>query len=263
MPSKPYVGITGPTTIEEVSSLIEEFSTAGYFMHSPHIPMLGYLISHKTLRGQPTANRRYPLAQDLPKLIEAAQGQALTMVHYNTKEHSTLASQVGEIFSVLYAANKCKALQLNVVWPEISQVKLIKNIFPEMQIVFQASHKAMEDKTPPEIAAGINAYGDSISYVLIDPSGGKGQEFDLEHSLSVYREIREKSPELTVGFAGGFTGENVEARVKEIISQTGQDDFCIDAEGGLRDKLSGEYGDDLLNLAKARAYLQEAARVLK
>ncbi len=264
MTLKPYVGITGPTSLSEVSSLVEAFATAGYSMDSPHVPMLGYLVSHKTLRGQPTANRRYPPVKELSPLIEAAKGRILPMVHYNTKDHSTLASQVGEIFVLLYnALYPCRALQLNVVWPGVDQVKLIKDIYPEMLIVLQASHKAMGDKTPSEIAARINAYGKSISYVLIDPSGGRGQEFDLGHSLAVYQEIREKLPELMVGFAGGFTGDNVEARVREIISRTGEDNFCIDAEGGLRNKISAEYGDDLLNSIKAQAYLQGAAKVLK
>ena len=261
--TKPYIGITGPVMEQEVRSLVQEFERAGYSLASPHIPMIGYLVSYKTLNGQPTENRRYPKIKDLPKLLEAAKGKVLTMVHYNTKEQETLASQVGQILTLPYTSSQCRALQLNVVWPLVNQTKLIKDIFPEMKIVFQASHKAMENKTLSQIISGIKAYGDSITYVLIDPSGGRGIEFDLETSVQLYQELREKCPDLVIGFAGGFTGENVESRLTDLILMTQSEEFCIDAEGGLRDKLTPAYGDDLLNLAKVRDYLQNASAVLK
>ncbi len=70
-------------------------------------------------------------------------------------------------------------------------------------------------------------------------------------------------PDVTVGFAGGFNGENVEGRLRELVLALFHEDFCIDAEGGLRDKLTGAYGDDLLNRGKVRSYLQEASRVIR
>ena len=133
----------------------------------------------------------------------------------------------------------------------------------EMQIVFQASHKAMENKTLAQIVSGIKAYGDSLAYVLIDPSGGRGLEFDLKQSVQLYQELREKCSDLVIGFAGGFTGENVESRLTDLILMIQSEEFCIDAEGGLRDKLTLAYGDDLLNPLKVRNYLQNAAKALK
>lgn len=131
-----------------------------------------------------------------------------------------------------------------------------------MHIVFQASHTVMDGKTPCQIAVGIRAYGDSIGYVLIDPSGGRGMPFDLESSIATYSELKEQCPQVTVGFAGGFTGENVAQRLKEMIQHLGDDHFCIDAEGGLRDKITPAYGDDLLNMEKVREYLQSASSVI-
>ena len=51
--------------------------------------------------------------------------------------------------------------------------------------------------------------------------------------------------------------------LKEILQQIGESDFCIDAEGGLRDKITSAYGDDLLNIDKVRGYLQSDSSVLK
>jgi phosphoribosylanthranilate isomerase len=263
MGAKPYVGITGPVTTQEVELILNEFNIAGYTMGSAHVPMLGYLVSFKTLNGQPTLNRRYPSIIALQGLIQRAAGKVLTMVHYNSREISTLTDQVCRIFDGVYQEGLCRAVQLNIVWPDATQVKRIKEKFPELQIVFQASHKAMEGKSPAQICEGIREYGDAISYALIDPSGGRGLEFDINSSLVVYQELRETTPAITVGFAGGLTGANVEERVKSILSRTGSPDFCIDAECGLRDKLSDAYGDDSLNIQKVKAYLQAASSVLR
>ncbi len=263
MAAKPYVGITGPVNVQETKDICKEFSEADYSMAGPHIPMLGFLVSYKTLNGQPTPNRRYPLVNTLPDLLQATDGEVLTMIHYNSKEMDSLSNQVAQIFAGIYEKDLCKAIQLNIVWPEINQVKKIKEQYPEMQIVFQASHKAMEGKSSNQIATGIKAYGDSISYLLIDPSGGKGIPFDLELSVAIYSELKNQCPDLTIGFAGGFAGEKVTPRLTEILQQIEESNFCIDAEGGLRDKITSAYGDDLLNLEKVRGYLQAAASVLK
>ena len=263
MKAKPYVGITGPVDVQETKDICREFAEAGYSMESPHIPMLGFLVSYKTLNGQATQNRRYPPANSLPELLRATDGQVLTMVHYNSKEIETLSNQVAQIFDGVYENGLCRAIQLNIVWPDIGQVARIKEQHPDMQVVFQASHKAMDGKTPNQIAKGVLDYRDSISYVLIDPSGGRGMPFDLESAVAIYSELREQCPNLTVGFAGGFTGENVAPRLRDILKQIEEDKFCIDAEGGLRDKITSAYGDDLLNIGKVRGYLQSASSVLR
>lgn len=288
-----YVGITGLTTVKEVKDICNEFSPASYsaksLMGNPrknstktsHIPMLGFLVSYKTLNGQPTQNRRYPPVRELSELLKATNGKVLTMIHYNSKEMDTLSEQVAKLFNAnsyeifptlyfgadevlpvgsIYSRGLCQALQLNIAWPDIHQVAKIKEEFPEMQIVFQASEKAVSRKTPKEVAQGIRDYGSLLSYVLIDPSGGRRLEFAVESSVALYSEIKDHCDNLRIGFAGGFTGENVAARVAEIGEMIGDDGFCIDAEGGLRDKVTPEYGDDLLNLGKARKYLQEAAK---
>jgi len=257
---RPYVGITGPVTVDEVKAITQEFGRAGYRMLSDHWPMIGFLVSLKTLNRQPTANRRYPAIDTLPDLLEQAAG-TFTMIHYNSREQQTLAEQVRSVFKGVYG-RLCSAVQLNIPWPDIKQVSAIKNEFPCMDIVFQASHQAMEGMTPAEIVKKIIKYGSSINYVLIDPSGGRGIEFNIESSVRLYKELFSKTKGLTVGFAGGFTCANVADRVNEIKARIDSEFFCIDAEGGLRDKITNAYGDDLLNMTKVKAYLSSASQVL-
>ncbi len=258
MKARPYVGITGPVSVLETRALCEEFAKADYSMESPHIPMIGFLVSYKTLNGESVKNRRYPPVDLLPALLHESSGKVLNMIHYNSRDTGTLSCQVAKIFNGTYEEDLCRALQLNIAWPDVRQVEKMREKYPDMQIVFQASDKVMRGKTPNQIAWGIKDYNDLVDYVLIDPSEGRGESFDLESSIAVYSELREQCPGLTIGFAGGFTGENVALKSREIIRRTGEDCFCTDAEGGVRDKV----GDDL-NLVKFGRYLWAASLVLK
>jgi hypothetical protein len=263
MKAKSYVGITGPVSAEEVENICNEFHCAGYSMDSPHVPMLGFLMSYKTLNGASTKNKRYPLADIVPRLLKTTEGRTFNMIHYNSREIDTLSDQVSRIFDGIYEDGLCRSMQLNINWPDVGQISKIMDQYPDMKIVFQASHKAMEDMGPKDVASKIKDYEDIVSYVLIDPSGGRGIPFDLESSVAIYSEIKGQCPSLAIGFAGGFDGNNVNSRLHELIRKTGDSDFCIDAEGGLRDKISSAYGDDLLNIEKVRHYLQSASSILK
>jgi phosphoribosylanthranilate isomerase len=259
---QPYVGVTGPVSVDEVKQTTEAYRKAGYSMHTEHIPMMGFLVSHKTLNKENITNRRYPKIEKIPMLLQVVDNQALTMIHYNTKETDTLALQTDIIFRDIYQTGLCRAMQLNIVWPPVKEIKKIKESYPEMSIIFQANHKLFIDNTIKGVVERIQQYEETIDYVLIDPSGGRGLDFDLEHSIEFYQELNEKTPHLTVGFAGGLTGENVKARLETLICSLDTKYFCIDAEGGLRDKLSEEYGDDLFNKDKVAEYLKESAKVL-
>lgn len=259
---KPYVGVTGPVNVNETNFIRQAFSDAGYSMKGKHIPMIGFLVSYKSLNGIPMKNRRYPKVEDLPQMLEASGSDIYNMIHYNSREPN-LADQVHRIFDRLYSEKLCRSLQLNIVWPDIQQVYLIKKRYPMMDIVFQASHQVIEGRSAKKIAQEISHYGDAIEYVLIDPSGGKGREFDIDKSVSLYSDIREICPQIIIGFAGGFTGENLRGRVNELIKKTGSNGFCIDAEGGLRDKLTDEYGDDLMNKDKVKKYIRSSSKIFK
>lgn len=263
MKPKAYVGITGPATKKEIKAVAKEFNKNGYTMDSLHIPMIGYLVSYKTLNEKTTNDKRYPKFSELEDLLKITDNKVLTMIHYNSKETDTLASQVSRIFDGIYQKKLCRAVQFNIAWPNPHQVELVKKEFPEMQILFQISHKIIVSKTQKEIIEGMKEYNGNLSYVLIDPSGGKGLEFDIKESLQMYQELKIAFPSLTIGFAGGFSGKNVSERVKKIINETGDKDFCIDAEGRLRDKLSEDHGDSLLNMEKVKAYLKGASSILE
>lgn len=263
MASRPYVGVTGLVSHYEILEVRNEFEDTGYGWNTQHVPMMGFLVSYKTLNGQSTQNRRYPKFKDLHSLLESIPPEIMPMVHYNSRELNTLPEQIAQVFENIYKDVSCRSVQLNIPWPYTAHIRKIKDKFPEMKVAIQLSQKATEHLSPEGIADKVSTYGKDVDYALIDPSGGRGLDFDLDRSIKVYKELRTYLPELVVGFAGGLTGGNVESKVSSIINSVRENDFCIDAEGGLRDKITEEYGDDTLNFEKVKAYIQAASAVLK
>jgi phosphoribosylanthranilate isomerase len=231
-------------------------------MESPHIPMVGFLVSHKTLNGEFVRNKRYPPVSLLPYMMRESRGKVLNMIHYNSRKVDSLSEQVSKLFDGIYENRLCQAIQLNIHWPDIRQVKKIKDKYPDMRIVFQSSAEAMRGSTPREIARGIARYEDLLSYVLIDPSGGRGDLFDSESSVALYSELKDKCPDLTVGFAGGLNGDNATRELERIVSRVGGD-ICVDVESGVRIPISSIYGDDFLDISKSRKFLEAVSSVLK
>jgi hypothetical protein len=262
MDARPYVGVTGPVTKEEVMEICREFHEAGFGETSSHVPMIGFLVSQKTLNGG-YMNRRYPAFSSLPDILRVVDKPVFATIHYTTKELTTLADQVAAVFGDgIYDKGLCRGVQLNVVWPDIMQVGMIKARFPEIKVIFQANEHVLDGSPAYDIAKRLVAYEGVIDYVLIDPSGGKGRVSDLDYPLDVYWTLGENLHDVKLGIAGGFNGDNVTSRMWEIQDAV-RELFCIDAEGGLRDKITDRFGDDTLNIDKVRAYLQAASRALK
>lgn len=258
MKAKPYVGVTGSANIQETKKICREFIQAGFSIESLHIPMIGLLVSYNTLNGQSTKNKRYPPIKVLPELLKATKGKVLTSIHYYTQETDSLPEQVEVLFKGIYEEGLCRIIQLNISCSNIIHVATIKEEYPNMQIILPVSNDCSK-----KVAERVVGYRDLVDYVLIDPSKGRGKIFDLESSIATYCEIKKYCPNLTIGFAGGFTGENVASRLKEIIQKIETNEFCIDAEGGLRDKSRCMDKNDVLNTAKVKSYLESAYAVLE
>lgn len=260
--SQSYIGVTGPVTLQEVGHLVSTFEKNTITLESNHQPMIGILVSEKTLNGMDVGNRRYPLFSQVPTLLEAASNKAFNTLHYNTSHKESLSDQVDALFSEqIYDDNLSRGIQLNVVWPPIEELTKIKRSLPDLQVILQLSKNSLK-KGPQEVAERLTAYSDLVDYALLDPSGGAGRSFQPEEILPYYEAIHEMRPNVSLGIAGGFTGDNVGHRIAEVRAILGHSNFSIDAEGGLRDKVTDEYGDDLYNSRKVEWYIEEAAKAL-
>lgn len=264
---KPYIGVTGATKKKEVDHLLETIAFAGISKETNHIPMIGFLVSQKTLFDQGwsvfSSNLRYPLALSLPNLLRRSVDFAFNTVHYNTQDKTTLKEQIEVLLKGLRGEGLCHGIQFNIAWPEVDQLKAIKDKNPDLALIFQLSNKAMKGKSQEELLFLLSIYKNIVSYVLVDPSGGRGVSFAEKEIAPIVSSFQKEFPEITIGVAGGFTGENVEERIKSLTQKLGNNNFSIDAEGGLRDKITKNYGDDIYSREKVEGYIKNAAKTLK
>lgn len=260
--SHPYVGVTGVTTPWEMNSVLKEFADAGYSMQSPHVPMVGILVSQNSLWGR-NENARYPAFGRVWELLGMTKDKAFATIHYDTRNPESLAEQLFLMLKYLPDPALCNGIQLNIRNPQVEEIVKFKMKYPDIKFILQMSTSLTEGKEPSEVAAQIRAYSRSIDYALIDSSEGKGLPIDFERVIPLYEQIHRTCPDLTVGFAGGLDGGNAREKVRELMKHAQTEQFSVDAEDGLRDKKSAAHHDDALNLVKVRAYLHAVSRVIR
>ncbi|MCL5018186.1 MAG: hypothetical protein M1416_00250 [Candidatus Pacearchaeota archaeon] len=236
---KNYIGVTGIANISDNVTTVKSFVNHGIDMESNHTPMIGFLVNKKTLYKIPAKagkipHQRYPPVSSLRRMMEYSKGYAVNAIHFSARDDDNLDEEVKQLFHLdnIYRDNFCNTLQLNVLYPEKNKLEKILGEFSKMSIILQLPKRILEDKK--NIAKKIKDYSGLIRGVLIDPSGGKGKEFDIELSAEIYKRIKEKFPELIVGIAGGLNGKNVYEKIILFKEKIKSYDFSIDAEGGLR-----------------------------
>jgi hypothetical protein len=249
----PYIGVTGCMRVHEVRQLIDLFPLQA---KPEYKLMIGVLASSKSLVGEVVDQPgRYPKIERLSSLF-VHDNRALNLVHYNTKNPDSLSEELERVLE--YGGPYLDGFQLNVVWPQIDQVRQFwEKTGGRKIVVLQVGERAMERMQwdPQLIAMKIADYLPMVSYVLIDPSGGTGKDFIPIDAERILLAVRERCPSLLLGVAGGLRPGNMHnlARVAEVF--TG---ISIDAEGGLRTPKP----QDQLDLSIAKQYITEAADVL-
>ncbi|MBW4061688.1 hypothetical protein HJC99_03925 [Candidatus Saccharibacteria bacterium] len=104
---------------------------------------------------------------------------------------------------------------------------------PDIALVLQLGKSAFEmvDHDPQRMVDELDKYGDSIDYVLLDLSMGKGRAMQADELLSALRLIRQELPGLGLAVAGGLGPETV--HLLEPIAREFPD-ISIDAQGRLK-----------------------------
>jgi len=260
MRCKPYVGVTGFKTVQEIKRVCRVFGIEGFGEGNNYRSMIGFLVSEKRMSMPDVGGKRSPQVNSLQALASHCPRESLPMMHYFTKSGETLSEQIDTLFSLdrMYEENHCRALQLNVVWPPLSQMEKIISKFPKMEIVLQLPERATEGLSAGEVANRAKAYDPLVSYALVDPSGGLGIEFDVDKSTELMFALREAMPTTRLGIAGGLGPENVRTMV-EAVTKNFKDPFCIDAEGKLRDEGPNH---NKLDIDKTATYIERASDFL-
>lgn len=253
-----YISVTAGKDAKEVNAILNEFQKVGYSLDQEYTPVIGIQISEKTFKGIKPKNFRFATFAEVPSLLIIINGKAMPIIHYNTKNLDTLFEQVSCVFESTY--DYCKLIQINATFPDVSQLEKIKERFGKLRISLQVDYRGMDLN---QVSDKVVSYCDCLDYVLIDPSRGRGDMFDIDESTSLYLRIKDKRPNYEIVFAGGLNGDNVEDVLSKIIDRIKTKEFSICAEGKLRDKISDKHwGQDVLNIEKVRKYLIGARRIL-
>lgn len=241
----PYIGVSGFTNVAEVRTALS--TTDACCSASDRKLMVGVLASsgdgHKSKYP-----KRYPDPSGMAELF-TDDPRALNLIHYATKHADRLGKLLEE--QIRLGGPHLHGFQLNVVWPEPSELEDLQG----MRVVLQLSRKALEEagNNPSAIATSLDEYEGIVTDVLIDGSGGKGLALDAKDVLRYAKYIAKAHPEIGIGIAGGLSATTLDG-IRPVMAA--HPFVNIDAEGRLRTD------DDHLDIPGMQEYLRTAYRVL-
>lgn len=243
---KPYIGITGFMTNEEVDTMLNLMPPS-----SKRLLMVGVLASWKTMH-EGKISGRYPNVKSISKIF-IQHPLALNLIHYHTKNTDTLCDQLVSL--TMFGGENLHGFQLNFAWPPISELAKYRSICRDYIIVMVITPKAFEGvKYPPELLVSrIKDYEGLIDYVLLDRSEGYGIRLDTRFMKTYLDILYTKDLDIGIGVAGGLS-ENTLYLVEPLMENF--PGLSIDAE----DKLRNPH-DDSLNLTFSGNYLYKALKI--
>lgn len=245
-----YIGVTGFMAPQEVRAALRCFSGS-----PTHKLMAGILVSSKTLAGK--TNRwpgRYPKIERIGEIFQEHPA-AVNLIHYNTDEPNTLS---GQLLRLEVAGPYMHGFQLNVAWPSIGEIETFHEATDfKQRIVLQIGRRAIEEveNSPEKLTDMVYHYVGIVEDILLDPSGGKGQPFDIEKAGVFLRAIASRGFEINLGIAGGLGPDSLHL-VEPFLEKFPQ--LNIDAEGRLRDP-----ENDDLDVIRMTDYIRSSLRMFK
>lgn len=258
---QPYIGITGISTIEEAEIIAKNFQIQLLGLKT-HVAMSGYLVSQKTLLGDVIGPESYPFLGLLPRLLALTAPASTNAIHYSTTDRLTLGDQVNRLLETgnIYSDNLCQTVQLNMLWPDIEQLEKIRVRYPDLGVILQLGPDVLDDPTGVDLEPKLKNYSDVVDYVLLDPSQGQGQPFEVEEIAPFYRTVSHVLRDRPIILAGGFDESTTLKRLRRIAWVLQTSDFGTDAQHGLR---INNLETDKIDLGKAISYLHQAAEFFR
>ena len=244
MNHNPYIGVTGFMSRSEV------LETLNQLPETDRAIMIGVLASQKTLEGQkPGQPKRYPKIEQIADIF-VGDSKALNLVHYNTRDQSTICDQLIQLSDL--SGKHCNGIQLNIAWPDPSQIRAFRTFHPNLTLVLQVGKQAFEmvENSTSDLAQKVLEYQGYIDRILIDFSGGQGKIVDTKMITQCLTAITALNLNIGLGIAGGLCSDALK-RI-EILTAFFPS-LSIDAEGRLRTT------NDNLDLKKVHRYLDQAA----
>lgn len=250
-PTRPYVGVTGVVTAAEArETAVRLHVPAGWR------PMVGVLVSRKTLDGVAVTNRRYPRVADIPAILGALPDNVFRTLHFNTRSDTDLDTQLAE---VVEACTPPDAIQLNIVRPDSSAMARFHDRYPAVDLILQVNGSSLGgSRSPADVLRYVRGYRGLAGHVLLDLSGGNARTLEVDWAAeSLLALAADCGAEVSLGVAGGL-GPDARGLLGDLRLRVAGLRFSVDAEGGLReaveDPVPGEPYQDRLALRRVAGY---------
>lgn len=249
--NKPYIGITDFTRYEETVAAQEDFRRCGG-PASGHLLHVGVMMSRKTLNNIPSKwSKIFPKNHDVANIF-VKDKNTLNVLHYADYDGVNVASNLDKATG--WGGFEMDALQLDMIWPDSEVIKRYRHRHPYIKIILQVNSKslAIVDHNPDTLLERLNLYGQSVDYVLLDMSMGRGIGLNNDQLLPYLKKLITGRD---VAVAGGLCAETL-SLIEPLVEQF--PDLSIDAQSKLRPSGSATQPIDW---DMARAYLQNAVKM--
>jgi hypothetical protein len=258
---EPYIGICDFTSrgdIQVVAELLLERRKPG----SNRRLMAGVMMSHATLHGLPSEwTGIFPTTTQVPKIFRSWREEGIVMqtIHYANYEDPCLG--LVQDLCLLWpdpGISALQAIQLDMVWPKVPQLRAYARLCPKRELILQVSERAIREagNDPQAVVSMLAQYGNLLHFALFDCSIGRGISLNAEFLLPYLRAVRDTLPHIGLAVAGGLGPDTVEL-LKPIVEEFPH--ISIDAQAGLRKSRSAK---DPLDMDRAGEYLIKALALL-
>ena len=166
-----------------------------------------------------------------------------------------------------YGGENMHAIQLDVTWPNLDEMRKFKDAYPQVKIILQLGKFSFKEagNDPQKVVDRLREYGDTIDFALLDMSMGKGQAMETEGILPMLRLIKKELPNLGLAVAGGLGPDSIdllEPIAKEFPG------ISFDAQGNLKpigspkDTLGHLVSTIPADLGRSNDYIQKSCEML-
>ena len=253
----PYIGITDFMNSNQVHEMLKVF-IENRRTGSERKLHVGVMMSYKTLHGLPTKwQTAFPPKETVSSIFLGYEYAGIfNVLHYADYDGIDVSDNL--LLATGFGGQNLDALQLDMIWPLPEIVKNYRQRYPNIQIILQGNTKALEavGNDIPTFIKRLAEYGDSIDFILLDKSMGRGLGMDAVGLIPIAQAINDSLPSLGLAAAGGLGPETlhlVEPMAKVFPN------LSIDAQGKLRP--SGNALDPI-DWEMAKNYLIKALQLL-
>ena len=201
---EPYIGATDFTTraqVEEAKPCINKAS--GRRLH------VGAMMSRKTYLGLPTASgwEKIWLDEAGRKALFIEDQEVFNVLHFAAYGPDGPQTKLEHL---LGATDSCgpglHGLQLDMIWPDVELVQAFKEKRPDLSLILQVSHQAIDRVKHKEggFVEVARRYKDFLSYLLVDFGMGRGIPFDPDSARVYLERLTEIYPEDHLAIGGGL-----------------------------------------------------------